>query len=496
MPFVFVDNNSDLSTLDLITKSMSLEDIEKSVDKSKCVQVERQEPRGKNGKMVTVKRWLRPDAVSEDSSVHKVVGNHHLLNKDHSQYQEESEATKPKEPKRKRKPKDSSNPTKQSKSTDSKPKAPRKKRALGSSPLENPTPAPTHNVIDAAEKAHKRLQEQKSTPQSDGATKPDPSLKQKVKDDLLSKQQPTKKRKSDKPTRADNLPLLKAGEQIPSFITEVYKIPPGWKNVRVADSPDEKWWIIAEDSEGRTQGKQQPEFRQQKQNEKWERCTPWTEDEKYKSLQKALKEIANRPTKNQKEKDKNTAVSECLQLMLATGIRPGSEDDTKAKTKAYGATTLQANHLVKKGTQRFLQFTGKDGVKHNHEITDPKLKKMLDKRKTGAEMWKGKNGQLFDVSDDDLRKTLEPFDLKPKDLRTICAMRLAQQQLKSIPPTDDPKEFIKVVKQVCNTVCAVLGNRSEETFKSYIAPSVWQEWSPNGLKNWQNAKNKGDADNV
>lgn len=469
---------------------MSNEDIEKSVDKTKCVQVLRTE-RKKGGGTRDVLRWMRPSKVDE---THNVVGNQHLLDKNHPQYQPESEDTKPKDPKRKRKPTATS--TKQSKTIDSKPKAPKKKRALGSSPLDNTPPAPTHNVIDGANKAHKQLQEQQSTKQSDKPTKPDPSIKQKVKDDLLSKQP---KRKSDKPTRADNLRLLKPGEQPPSFITDEYgKLPPGWTNVRVADSPDGKCWVLAKDAAGRTQSKYKPEFKQKLQDEKWERCTPWMDDSKYDHLNTVITKLNNPSTVNPTKRVKDKAISECLQLMLATGIRPGSESDTKAKEKAYGATTLQADHVVKKGKQIFLQFTGKDGVQHNHEITDPKLKKMLENRKKSATFngWNGGKGQLFDIDDGDIRKALKPLGLKPKDLRTICAMRAAKQQLKSIPPTDDPKEFIKIVNQVCDHVCDILGNRREETFRSYIAPTVWQEWSPNGLKNWQNAKNKGDVDDV
>lgn len=50
-------------------------------------------------------------------------------------------------------------------------------------------------------------------------------------------------------------------------------------------------------------------------------------------------------------------------LIMSTGIRPGSESDTGAKVKAYGATTLEGRHVVtdSEGNTR-LQFVGKKGV--------------------------------------------------------------------------------------------------------------------------------------
>lgn len=65
----FLDNQLDRKTLDLITKSMSNEDIEKSMDKSSLVQVERTVTRG--GKTFQQKFWVKPDQVKKTDVVLK-----------------------------------------------------------------------------------------------------------------------------------------------------------------------------------------------------------------------------------------------------------------------------------------------------------------------------------------------------------------------------------------------------------------------------------------
>ena len=468
---------------------MSPEDIEKSVDKTKCVQVLRTE-RKKGGGTRDVLRWIRPNNVEDN---HNVVGNHHLLPKDHPQYQEESEATKPKEPKRKTKPKtETTKPTPPPKDETPKTKPKRKRRSpLGSHPLDNPEPKPFSSVIDAANKVHKELMEQKKMETSEKQ-----SSNSSINSENASKQQKPapkhepqkttpKEETPKKPTRADRLRPLKSGESIPEFITKEFgAIPPNYTDVMVADDPSEKVWLLATDSKGRIQAKYQPAFQHQKQDEKWGRCEAWTSEKSYKQLMKSLQQLAFAPVKLRTQQPKQVELSECLQLMLHTGIRPGSKVDTKASVKAYGATTLQARHVIKKGTDVFLNFTGKNGIQHNVKVTDPKIKKILLKRKSNAEWKGGPDSPLFSITDGDLRKVLEPSGLKPKDLRTIFAMYQAKKQLNSVTPTNDPQAFDSVVKHVCDNVCSLLGNKREETFDSYIAPSVWQEWSPDGFDQW------------
>lgn len=53
--------------------------------------------------------------------------------------------------------------------------------------------------------------------------------------------------------------------------------------------------------------------------------------------------------------------SDCMDLVMKMGIRPGSESDTKAAKKAYGETTLLGQHVKIEGSESvflrvFLRF--------------------------------------------------------------------------------------------------------------------------------------------
>jgi DNA topoisomerase IB len=81
----------------------------------------------------------------------------------------------------------------------------------------------------------------------------------------------------------------------------------------------------------------------------------------------------NRKSKNPKIKDS----ADCLKLIMMTGVRPGSEEDTGAAVKAYGATTLEGKHVVKTKDGVELQFVGKKGVSLKLKVDDPETATML-----------------------------------------------------------------------------------------------------------------------
>jgi DNA topoisomerase IB len=84
----------------------------------------------------------------------------------------------------------------------------------------------------------------------------------------------------------------------------------------------------------------------------------------------------NRKSENPRVKDS----ADCLMLVMNTGIRPRSEEDTGADVKAYGATTLEGKHIVKTKEGVFLQYVGKKGVSLNIKIQDNATAAMLLKR--------------------------------------------------------------------------------------------------------------------
>jgi DNA topoisomerase-1 len=181
-----------------------------------------------------------------------------------------------------------------------------------------------------------------------------------------------------------------------------------------------------------------------------------------------------------KSKDEKVKEAATVALLIAsTGIRPGSETDTGAEKQAYGATTLQAQH-VKVGADGSvsLQYTGKKGVDLNIPVKDPALSRMLVERKKAAG-GEG-DGKLFPAtSSASLRDYVHEKDggsFKPKDFRTAHGTNIADALVKSMPAPKDEKEYKRQVLEVAKQVSSALGNTPAVALQSYIDPTVFAKW--------------------
>lgn len=271
--------------------------------------------------------------------------------------------------------------------------------------------------------------------------------------------------------RTKHLVSVSTLSELPEHIKALDKpIPPSWRNVMVSPDPNADLLVIGKDDMDRTQYIYSKEYMAKGKAQKFERVQQLMENRN--KLSSIIDSIEDRET------------ADCLNLIFHMGIRPGSTRDTKAAHEALGATTLRGENVVEENGKVFLRFTGKKGVYQDHEVPSKELSEMLVRRKQQA----GDSGNLFGTTDTKLRKALTPLGIHPKDLRTMLATTTAQEALKGIPPTTDPSEFGKIRLQVGEKVCKLLGNRREESLRSYIDSSVFEQWSPDGMKNWQQSE--------
>jgi phage-related protein (TIGR01555 family) len=256
-------------------------------------------------------------------------------------------------------------------------------------------------------------------------------------------------------------------KQWPEHIKKL-KLPPAWKNVRIASDPNADLQAIGEDAKGRAQYVYSQRFQDSQQAAKFARI---------KELNAKFGEIEAQNARDLKSDDPVVRENaECSRLVMTTGIRPGSEEDTGAKVKAYGATTLKGEHVVQEDGHVYLRFTGKKGVSLNIEVTDKGAAEMLARRAAAS----GADGQLFPkVSDQSLREyshTLDGGGFKTKDMRTALGTREAGDLVKAMPEPDNAKEYQKFVMAVAKRVAARLGNTPTVALQSYIHPAVFAGW--------------------
>src|SRR5208337_180041 len=268
-------------------------------------------------------------------------------------------------------------------------------------------------------------------------------------------------------TGTDAKIIMADGSQAPAHITPSM-VPPKWTGVKIATDPKSEVLVTARDEKGRPKMVTSKSYDARSAVVKFSRT-----EEMLGQHDKIAAEIQKARAGPQKEE------AECAWLMQVQATRPGSERDTKSKVKAYGATTLEARHVVQSKDGVRLQFIGKEGVAHDHLVRDKELAKMLLDRKAAAA---GDSDKLFKTTDAKVRDFTAARDggkFTPKDFRTSAATRLAAETVQAEPrPSTNLKEHKARVKAVAEKVSGLLGNKPAEALKSYIHPAVFAVWSP------------------
>jgi DNA topoisomerase-1 len=247
------------------------------------------------------------------------------------------------------------------------------------------------------------------------------------------------------------------------------RIPPAWANVKYNPDPKAAVQVIGIDSKGRQQVIYNEKFKDKQAKAKYKRV---------KELSNKFDSIKKQNEENFKNEDKKVREhAQIIKLIMHTGIRPGSETDTKAKVKAYGATTLEGRHVVKDSSGNVsLKFIGKKGKELDIPIHNKDVANILIKRADKS----GPSGQLFKMTNDaSLRGYVDKLDgggFKTKDFRTRLANKIAENEMAKVKKPKSEKEYKKAVRQVAKAVSDRLGNTPTIALQSYINPAVFGKW--------------------
>jgi DNA topoisomerase I len=247
------------------------------------------------------------------------------------------------------------------------------------------------------------------------------------------------------------------------------KLPPAWTDVKINKDPDAALQATGKDSKGRTQYVYSAAHKETQAGLKFARI---------RELSQKFDKVLAQNAGNMNSKDKEIAEhAEVTHVIMKTGIRPGSDTDTKAEVQAYGATTLQGQHVIATGDKVRLRFVGKKGVKIDIPVTDSKAASILRQRAATA----GPKGRLFpNVSQQSLLEyshSLNGGGFKTKDFRTLVGTQIAEAEVAKIKRPSSETAYKKAVKSVAKVVSQVLGNTPTVALQSYISPHVFASWS-------------------
>lgn len=252
-------------------------------------------------------------------------------------------------------------------------------------------------------------------------------------------------------------------------------IPPAWTKVWICPSPNGHIQATGCDARKRKQYRYHERWRQVRDENKYEKMALFGE---------ALPKIRARVEKDLSlpglPKDKVLAT--IVQLLEKTFIRVGNEEYAKAN-KSYGLTTMQDHHVDVKGSKLRFSFKGKSGIKHDVDITDRRIAKIVAKLQDlpGQDLFQyiDDDGKVVDIVSQDVNQYLKEItgeDYSAKDFRTWAGTVMAAIALNAVGAFETKKQAKANVRDAVTAVSKMLGNTPAICRKCYIHPAVLETY--------------------
>ena len=259
-------------------------------------------------------------------------------------------------------------------------------------------------------------------------------------------------------------------------------IPPAYRDVWICVSPRGHLQATGRDARGR---------KQYRYHARWRNCRDTGKFERLPAFADALPRLRRRLRADLAlpgfPRDKVLAL--VVATMAATLVRVGN-DAYARENRSFGLTTLRRRHARFPGGALRLQFTGKGGKRHDVEVDDQRLARMLRAmhQLPGQRLFQytGDDGELHPVDSSMVNAYLRErmgADFTAKDFRTWGATLAAFRLLAGSPPPDGAsgRALAQIQQQVLGEVSGLLGNTVSVCRKSYVDPCVFDGWQDGSL---------------
>lgn len=167
-----------------------------------------------------------------------------------------------------------------------------------------------------------------------------------------------------------------------------------------------------------------------------------------------------------------------VRLLETTLIRVGNDQYAK-ENNSYGLTTMLNRHAKVNGSSVRFKFKGKSGVKHEIDVNDRRLARMVRKCQElpGQEIFAyiDEQGVVKDVTSQDVNDYLHEIagdEFSAKDFRTWAGTILAALALREFEPFTTGREAKKNITAAVESVARTLGNTPAVCRKCYVHPVV------------------------
>jgi DNA topoisomerase-1 len=252
------------------------------------------------------------------------------------------------------------------------------------------------------------------------------------------------------------------------------RIPPAWRDVRIARGDSSPLQALGVDKKGRTQYRYHDRFRAKREEEKFQRVVEFGE---------ALPELRRRVRADLKrhELDRERVLAAIVRLIDQGFFRVGNDKSAQSES-TYGLTTIKPKHVkVEKSTLLF-DYIGKWKKAQKRTIDDPEVARIVEALKAlrPAELFAFLDGgKVRDVKDrhvNDYIQSIIGEDFTAKDFRTwagtlLCSIALAMQGQGT-----SKAERKRKIKRAIEATAQQLGNTAAVCRSSYICPRLLDEY--------------------
>ena len=243
------------------------------------------------------------------------------------------------------------------------------------------------------------------------------------------------------------------------------RIPPAWRDVRIARGEAAPLQAVGVDKKGRVQYRYHNRFRAQREEEKFRRVVEFGE---------ALPELRRRVRAGLQRDtiDREKVLAAIVRLIDQGFFRVGNDRSAKNES-TYGLTTIRKSHVKVEDDAILFDYIGKWRKKQKRAIRDREVAELV------AELKKGRGAELFDVKDrhvNDYIQSIVGENFTAKDFRTwagtlLCSIALAMQgEAKS------KTERKRKIRQAIVATAEQLGNTPAVCRSSYICPRLIDEY--------------------
>ncbi len=248
-------------------------------------------------------------------------------------------------------------------------------------------------------------------------------------------------------------------------------IPPAWREVWICPFPDGHIQATGRDARGRKVYRYHPRWREVREEDKYRRMI---------AFGRALPRIRRRVRRDLRRSGlpREKVLAAVVNLLERTRIRVGN-DEYARDNRSFGLTTLKDRHAQIDGATVRFQFRGKSGRRHEVELRDPRLARIVERSQElpGSELfgYLDDDGVRRDVTSDDVNEYLREAsggDFTAKDFRTWAGTVLAAWALAEFEAFDTSAQAKKNVVRAVERVAEELGNSAAVSRKSYVHPEV------------------------